>query len=913
MNQPKKLFLLDAYALIYRAYFAFAKNPRINSNGLNTSAIFGFTNTVLEVIKKEQPTHIAVVFDTKKPTERHIEFPEYKAQREAMPEPLQLSLPYIDRLLEALKIPKIYMDGYEADDVIGTIAKNAEKKGFKVYMMTPDKDFAQLVSENIFMYRPASKWQPSTIWGISEVKEKFKINSVEQVIDFLAMTGDAADNIPGIPGVGEKTAQKFLNEFGSLENLYKNTVFIKGKIRDKVESSKDLAFLCKKLVTIITDVPLSYNFIDMEIQTKDEKAIMKLFNELEFHTLLNRVLKTSKVDDQVEIKREKKLSEQFDLFSENDFKTEVATQNINLNCIIVRSKNDMNNLIAKIFQTKKFAIHTIQSHKGSFTNNVVGYIIYLNDNMTYFFSNKLENLKLFQQVLEDPITIKYCHNIKFFIKILKKHNIKLKGYFLDIYIAHYLLFPEKRHSLEVLSENYLKTTLQNEKNVVIKDEYPQDINTLTPAAERAKAIFDISKLIEQDLSASRLNTLYETIEMPLVCVLADMEHEGINIDTNILNSYSVLLSKKLQEYTDDIYNLCETQFNIASPKQLGETLFEKLKLVKKPKKTKSGQYSTSEETLLKLTGLHPVIEKILDYRAIKKLLSTYINALPELVDPATNRIHTTFNQAVTSTGRLSSVNPNLQNIPIRTKRGRRVREAFVPRNKSYTLLAADYSQIELRIMAALSQDQSMIKAFKDGIDIHLTTASKVYKLPVSKVDRAMRSNAKAVNFGIIYGISPFGLSQNIGVSRREAKEIIDQYFDQFPAIKEYMTIIIDRAREFEYVETIMGRRRNLRDINSRNNVIRSFAERNAINAPIQGSAADIIKSAMIKINNEIEKRKLKSKMLLQVHDELVFDMHNSEQEELKELVRDLMENVVDDFSVPLVVEMGQGSDWLEAH
>ena len=914
MNDGKKLFLLDAYALIYRAYFAFINNPRINSKGINTSAIFGFTNTLLELIKKESPTHLAAVFDTKKPTKRHIDYPDYKAQREAMPEPLQNSLPYIDKVLEAFHIPKLYKDGFEADDVIGTIAKEAEKQGFKVFMMTPDKDFAQLVSDNIFMYRPANKWQSASVWGVPEVLNKFKIQKIDQVIDFLAMTGDAADNIPGIPGVGEKTAQKFIQEYESLEGLFKNSHRLKGKIKEKVNSSRDLALLCKELVTIITDVPLEFNIEEMQIQEQDEEAIQQLFSELEFTNLLKRVLKKEN-QEQLKLHKQSQTT-QIDLFTESESKIE--EEKLNFQHTIIKSKNEIQNLTNTLHQENSFALNFITNTSDALTTKIIGFSISLKGNNSYYIPYQEEYINLFQPVFEDPNILKIGFDIKFQIKILKRFDICLKGEIFDIELAHYLLYPEKRHALGILTEQYLNRKLIDKESFIGRGKLKKELTSLkievisSYAVQQSSAIFELVEFLNKELVLVGLKKLYTNLETPLIVVLAEMEFEGVNLDSNMLLEYSKLLSDKLQDYINHIYTLAGLQFNISSPKQMGEVLFDKLQLSKKPKKTKSGQYSTSEETLLKLKNEHPIISEILEFRAIKKLLSTYVEALPALVNPLTNRLHTTFNQSVASTGRLSSVNPNLQNIPIRTSRGMQVRKAFIPRSEEYSLLAADYSQIELRIMALLSEDKAMIRAFNEGIDIHSATASKVYKVAVSDVNKTMRSNAKAVNFGIIYGISPFGLAQNIGISRKEAKEIIDQYFEEFSGVKKYMDTIIDQARELKYVETLMGRRRYLPDINSQNAVIRSVAERNAINAPIQGSAADIIKQAMIKIHEVINERGMKSKMVLQVHDELVFDTHNTEREELKEIVKYEMENVID-TKVPLVVDVGEGLNWLAAH
>ena len=924
MKSEKKLFLLDAFALIYRAYFAFAKNPRINSKGLDTSAVFGFVNTLNEVIKKENPSHIAVVFDRKKPTQRHVDYPEYKAHREAMPDGLRDALPYIDTLLEAFNIPKLYMDGYEADDVIGTLAKKAEQEGFQTYMMTSDKDFAQLVSENIFMYRPGNKWQPTAVWGIPEVLEKFDIQRVDQVIDYLGMMGDTADNIPGIPGIGKKTAQKFLKQYGSMEGLFANSHELKGKMKEKVELSEEIGLLCKKLVTIITDVPIEFDADAMLMEPKNEEKIISLFEELEFKTILPRILgssaKPNKPTEQVEKKTIEKLpaaepTAQFDLFSQP---TSVPAKIEKTNFELITDPDKLSQLKSEIENEGKFSFQIITDTKEALTTKIVGFSLsHTNDNGFYIPFNK-DTKGLIKSLFENVAIDKLGYDLKFAIKVLSSEEIEVLGTLFDVEIAHYLLHPDMRHALDVISDNYLNKIMIDEQSVVGKGKTKVKLSSLNSelitdfAAEQASIIFNLAVIFEKELKEVGVWNLFTDVEIPLTVVLAKIENEGIALDVEMLNKYSIELTNELELQTKKIHDFAGEEFNIASPKQMGEILFSKMELSKKPKKTKSGQFSTSEETLAKLKDSHPIIEEILNFRAVKKLLSTYVDALPEIVNSTTKRIHTTFNQSVAATGRLSSVNPNLQNIPIRTKRGMKVREAFIPRDKNYTLMAADYSQIELRIMASLSKDEGMLTAFNNGVDIHSATAAKVYKVPVEDVDREMRSKAKAVNFGIIYGISAFGLSQNIGVSRTEAKEIIDNYFEQFPKVKEYMDWSIEQAREKEYVETVMGRRRYLNDINSRNAVMRSVAERNAINAPIQGSAADIVKKAMIDVQVEMDKRGMQSKMLLQVHDELVFDMHNSESEELKSLVKEKMEQAVT-LKVPLIVDIGEGVNWLEAH
>ncbi len=906
MDNDKKLFLLDGYALIYRAYFAFIKNPRVNSKGLNTSAVFGFTNTLLEVIKKQKPSHIAVVFDTKHPTERHDEYPQYKANREAMPEGLSESLPYIFKLLESLNIQVLSKDGYEADDIIGTIAKSEEKKGFQVYMMTSDKDFAQLVSDNIFMYRPATKWEATSIWGVSEVLEKFQVQKINQVIDFLAMMGDSADNIPGIPGVGKKTAQKFIKEFGSVEGLLNNLSQIKGKLKEKIESSRDLALLCKKLVTINTSVPISYDTESMKLVGFNEIKVSELFQELEFNNLLKRILTKEKETETIDVlnssKQNNQNKSQISLFS-----NEVKQRDLSIKYVRIQSNEQLKSIIYQINIDKQFSIYILKN--SDLFKKPLGCAIGLISGETYFLDFNKQNNKLLKQICENEKNKIIAYDIKHIANKLNLLEINLLGKLFDISIAHYLMFPDIRRSLDLLSSQYLNINI-NEENESVSTEISDRL--VENCCQKVDVISRLAIILEEELNRNNIISLYNNIEMPLTLVLSKMEINGISLDKSYLQKLELELKESLLRLTNEIYIIAGKEFNIASPKQTGEVLFEELNLSKKPKKTKSGQYSTSEETLVKLKGTHPIIDKLLEFRSMNKLQTTYVSTLPKIVYSKTQKIHTTFNQAVASTGRLSSVNPNLQNIPIRTAQGMKVRKAFVPSNKNHSILCADYSQIELRIMAALSEDAEMVKAFNNGIDIHSATAAKVYNVSVDEVDKIMRTNAKSVNFGIIYGISAFGLSQNIGISRNEAKNIIDEYFVQFPAIKKYMDSIISKARKQEYVETYYKRRRYLPNINSRNAVIRSVAERNAINAPIQGTAADIIKIAMIEIQKELINQNMQSKMILQVHDELVFDMLNDEKDKLIPLVKGKMEQVID-LGLPLVVDIGEGENWLEAH
>ena len=908
MDNDKKLFLLDGYALIYRAYFAFIKNPRINSNGLNTSAVFGFTNTLLEVIRKQKPSHIAVAFDTKHPTERHDEYPQYKANREAMPEGLSESLPYIFKLLEAFNIKVLSKKGYEADDIIGTIAKSEEKKGFQVYMMTSDKDFAQLVSDNIFMYRPATKWEAASVWGVSEVLEKFQVHKINQVIDFLAMMGDSADNIPGIPGVGKKTAQKFIKEFGSVEGLLDNLSQIKGKLKEKIESSRDLAILCKKLVTINISVPISYETDNMKLKDVNESKIRDLFEELEFNHLLKRILTSKKVVENVNSKTSQKQfnpnKSQISLFSNENKQNQ---KKLNTKYVRIQSVEQLKPITKKISIDNKFSIYILKSL--DLFEEPLGYAIGLQSGETFYLDSNKQNNKFLKQICELENIEIVAYDIKYIAKKLRLLDINLVGKLFDISIAHYLMFPDIRRSLDLLSNQYLNVNISQEKQISLTEISDR---TIAYCCKNVDLISKLAIILEEKLKKNNIISLYNNIEIPLTLVLSKMEINGIKLDISYLQKLETELTTSLSTLTKQIYSIAGKEFNIASPKQTGEILFEELSLSKKPKKTKSGQYSTSEETLFKLKGTHPIIDKLLEFRSMNKLQTTYVSSLPKLLSSRTQKIHTTFNQTVASTGRLSSVNPNLQNIPIRTPQGMKVRKAFVASNNNYSILCADYSQIELRIMAAFSGDTEMLKAFNNGIDIHSATAAKVYNVNIDEVDKTMRTNAKSVNFGIIYGISAFGLSQNLGISRNEAKNIIEEYFIQFPAIKKYMESIILKAREQEYVETYYMRRRYLPNINSRNAVIRSLAERNAINAPIQGTAADIIKIAMVEIQKELNNQKMQSKMILQVHDELVFDMFNDEKNKLISLIKSKMEHVVD-IGVPLIVDIGQGENWLQAH
>ncbi|KAA3643747.1 MAG: DNA polymerase I [Bacteroidetes bacterium] len=933
MSEEKKiLWLLDAYALIYRAHFAFSQNQMINSKGLNTSAIYGFTTTLFEVLSNHKPTHIAVVFDTSAPTERHIEFPAYKANREETPDDIRKAIPYIKRLIEGFNIPVIYSDGYEADDIIGTLAKKAEKAGYQTYMMTPDKDFGQLVSENIFMYKPARMGNRAEIWGIKEVCERFEISDPLQVIDYLGMTGDAVDNIPGLPGVGDKTAKKFLKAYGSLEGLLANTADLKGKMKEKVEANRELGLLSKKLATIIIDAPVDFDPKSLRKDPLDKQKLEELFAELEFRTLSKRIL-----GEEVSIAPNP--SGQIDLFSsatndtnpEPDAEEEVVLQemktieSVKHNYHLVDTAQKRKDLVETLKKANSICFDTETTGLDPLSAELVGIAFSIKKGEAYYVpisenqDEAKKEIQEFKSLFEDESKELIAQNLKYDLAILKKYDIELKGKFFDTMIAHYLLEPDMKHNMDVLSENYLGYRPVSIETLIGKKGKNQgNMRDIAPAevveyaGEDADITFQLKEIFEKELVKNEVRKLFDEIEMPLISVLADMELEGINLDTKALAKFSIELGTDIEKLEKKIIELAGTSFNVDSPKQLGDILFNVLKIDEKAKKTKTGQFSTSEDTLSKLADKHEIIPLVLDYRSLKKLKSTYVDSLPELVNPETKRIHTSYMQTVAATGRLSSNNPNLQNIPIRTEKGREIRKAFIPRNENYVLLAADYSQIELRIIAALSKDESMIQSFKNGDDIHAATASKVFEVPLAEVDREMRSKAKMVNFGIIYGISAFGLSQRLGIKRTEAKEIIDSYFEKYPSIKAYMDNSIAFAKEHNYVETIMKRRRYLKDINGRNAIMRGFAERNAINAPIQGSAADIIKIAMINIQKEFRAKKFQSKLLLQVHDELVFDAHKDELEEIKKIIKEKMEHAVD-LSVPLTVEMDSAENWLGAH
>ena len=925
--QEKKLFLLDAYALIYRSYYAFIKNPRINSKGLNTSAIFGFVNTLEDVLKKEQPTHIAVGFDPAGPTFRHKAYEQYKAQREATPEDIRKAIPIIKDIIKAYNIPIIEVAGYEADDVIGSMAQLAEKAGYDTYMMTPDKDYGQLVSDHIFIYKPKYGSNGFEIRGIEEIKQKFGIEQPKQVIDILGLMGDASDNIPGCPGIGEKTATKLIQEFGSIEELLNNTDKLKGALRKKVEENIEQIKFSKFLATIKTDVPLTFDEEELCRCPVNANRLREIFDELEFKNLAERVL--SETINKTTITNTPIQGSLFDVFtadSQDEKKYSILSElkSTPHNYYLIDNENKMRDLAQKLNLADSFAFDTETTGIEPMRVELVGLSFSLQENEAYYIPippNKEEAkliVNIFKEALENTNSLKIGQNIKYDYIVLRNYGVTVKGQFFDTMIAHYLLQPEQRHNMDYLAEVYL-----HYKTIPIEDLIgPKGKGQLSMrdvplekiceyAAEDADITLKLKNILEKELHKENLENLFYTIEMPLVRVLSEMEITGVNVDTEVLSQYSLLLSNKIDILEKEIYEMAGTEFNVSSAKQVGEILFDKLKIDEKAKKTKTGQYSTTEEVLEKLRSKHPIVGKILEQRGIRKLLSTYINALPELINPITGKIHTSFNQTVTATGRLSSSNPNLQNIPIRDDEGKEIRRAFIP-DKNCVFFSADYSQIELRIMADLSGDQNMIDAFCSGEDIHAITASKIYKIPISEVSKDMRRKAKTANFGIIYGISVFGLSDRLNIPRSEAKELINGYFETYPHIKEYMNKSIDIAREKGYVETISGRKRMLPDINSKNAIVRGYAERNAINAPIQGRAADIIKIAMVRIYNRFEQEGLRSKMILQVHDELNFNVYTDEIEKVCNIVKEEMENAYK-LKVPLIADSGIGKNWLEAH
>ena len=944
MSDSKRLFLVDAYALIFRGYYAFIKNPRVNSKGENTSAIMGFMNSLLDVIKRERPDHLAVCFDKGGSAVRNEMFADYKANRDETPEPILFAVPYIYKILEAMHIPIMVKEGFEADDVIGTLAKKAEKEGYQTFMVTPDKDFAQLVSENIFMYRPVFGGGYET-WGVEEVKEKFEVEDPLQVIDYLGMMGDSADNIPGLPGVGDKTAKKFIKEFGSMEGLLANTDQLKGKMKEKVEASKELGIMSKELAKILLDVPVEFDAEDFEMSEPDIAQVKSIFDELEFRRLTDNFLKTFGGAETAApaagatetaaspAKTSTAGAGQFSLFdAQGEGPSASAASDGRLNAGVadhfyqsVQGDLAVNLLAEKLLKQQNVCFDTETTGLDPLIAELVGIAFSWEVGKGYYVPFPADQvecqqlLEKFRPFFESEEIEKIGQNLKYDIKVLAKYNMPVKGKLFDTMLAHYLINPDMRHNMDVLSETYLNYTPikietligKKGKNQLSMRDVAIDRQT-EYAVEDADITLRLKEHFTKELTEANTQKLFDEIELPLLRVLADMELEGINLDKNFLGELSTDLETDIAKLEADIYEAAGEEFNIASPRQLGDILFGKMNLVEKPKKTKTGQYSTAEDVLSYLAKDHKIIRDVLAYRGLTKLKSTYVDALPQQVSEVSGRVHTDYMQTVAATGRLSSNNPNLQNIPIRTERGRQVRKAFVPRDENHVLVAADYSQIELRIIAALSEEDTMIDAFKNGEDIHTSTASKVFGVPAAEVTREQRGNAKTVNFGIIYGVSAFGLSNQTDLSRTEAKELIETYYKTYPKLRDYMGAQVDFARDNGYVQTVLGRRRYLKDINSRNAVVRGAAERNAVNAPIQGSAADIIKIAMINIHEKLTAGNFKTKMLLQVHDELVFDVYKPELDKVSELIRSEMESAYE-LAVPLVVDLGLGQNWLEAH
>ena len=932
----KKLFLLDGMALMYRAHFALSKNPRFTSNGINTSAVMGFTNTLLEVLKKENPSHLAVVFDTEAPTERHTDFAEYKAHRQAMPEDLSAAMPYVVKLIEGFNIPVITSDGYEADDIIGTLAKKAEQEGFTVYCMTPDKDFAQLVSDNIFIYKPSRMGNDMEILGVPEVLAKWEIERVDQVIDILGLWGDAVDNIPGIPGIGEKTSKLLIKQYGSIENLIANSHELKGKMKENVENFAEQGLVSKKLATILLNAPVELDEESLRVNPPSREKLEPLFVELEFRTIGKRVFGEEFTVTEF---RQVSQGQQYDLFGTPQpekvvIKTETiiepapASKNIDNTpheYHLADTAEKRAGLISLLQAQKAFCFDTETTCLDANDCELVGLSFSIKPGSGWYVpicEDQTEACGIvleFKELFENPSIKKIGQNLKYDILVLNWYNVNVQGELFDTMLAHYLIDPDTRHNMDILSENYLGyvpvsiTSLIGTKGKNQGNMRDVEIEKVKEyAAEDADITLQLSEVFEPLLEKVGASKLAGDIENPLVYVLAAMEREGVKIDQQALGDYSVQIEADVKVLEKTIYEKAGVRFNIASPKQLGEVLFEKLQLDPKAKKTKTGQYQTGEDILTALANKSDIVKDILDFRQLQKLKSTYVDALPLLINPKTQRVHTSYNQAVAATGRLSSNNPNLQNIPIKTERGREVRRAFIPRSDEFLIISADYSQIELRLIAEISKDENMMDAFMQGLDIHTATASKVYGVALEDVDSTQRRNAKAVNFGIIYGQSAFGLSQSLGIPRKEAADIIEEYFRQYSGIKQYMSDTMNFARENGYVQTLMGRRRYMRDINSANATVRGFAERNAINAPIQGSAADMIKIAMINIYRDMQEQKLISKMTMQVHDELVFDVHKSEVEKVKAIIQDRMKNAFK-TTVPILVEIGQGNNWLEAH
>lgn len=936
-NKDKRLFLIDAYAMIFRGYYALIRNPRITSKGFDTSAIFGFTNSLIELIRKEKPSHLAVVFDVGQASVRTENFSDYKANRSETPEAIKNGVPYIHKLLNAMHIPILGLEGYEADDVIGTIAGKAEQQGYQVFMVTPDKDFAQLVTENIKIYKPASKGGDIEILGLPEVLEKYGIENPKQVIDFLAMMGDAVDNIPGLEGVGEKTAMKFLKEFGSIENLLQNTSQLKGKLKEKVEASAERGLLSKKLATIICDAPIEFQEEQYNLDTPDFEKVRELFDEIEFKRLYDNLLKAfnsqsaiiQDTEDKIPMPSSTGKAVQLDLFADyEEQKQDTPSIKYNINSTehlyqLIDNEKAQRLLLENLLTKSTVCFDTETTSLNEFEAELVGMSFCYQKGLSYYVplsENReecLATLDIFRPFFEKENILKIAHNLKYDYKILHQYGIEIKGNLFDTMIAHYLMNPDGRHGMDYLSNVYLNYEPISIETIIGKKGKKQssfrdvDIKTQTNYAEDADVTFQLYELFSPQLKKENLEDLFYKVEIPLMKVLAKMELAGISLDIAWLEQESKDLQGDLLRLEHKIYELSGEEFNLNSPKQLGDILFDKLKLDPKAKKTKTGQYATSEEVLQKLANKHEIIKYILEYRTYQKLKSTYVDALPLQINTFDNRVHTNFSQTTAATGRLSSVNPNLQNIPIRTERGQQIRGAFVA-SKDKKLISADYSQIELRIIAEISGEENMIKAFQEGADIHTSTASKLFNIPIEKITKSQRIQAKTVNFGIIYGQGAFALAEQTGLSRNEAKQMIDAYYETYPKLKEWMTTQVAKARQQGYVETLLGRRRHLKDINSTNFVVKGHAERNAINAPIQGSAADIIKLAMIKIDQELEAKNLQTKMLLQVHDELIFEAPNEELEQVKELIKTQMETAYS-TNVPLLTEVGVGNNWLEAH
>ena len=914
-QKSKKLFLLDAFALIFRAYYAFIKNPRVNSRGENTSAIFGFTNSLMEIIRKELPSHIAVVFDMDKKTVRHKYFPQYKSNREERPEVIEFSIPYIRRIVRAFNIPLLYAEGYEADDVIGTIATQAEKLDFDVFMFTPDKDFAQLVTDRIKIYRPSNRGNGVEIWGVDQVKERFGVQHPRQVVDFLGMMGDSIDNIPGLPGVGEKTAKKFLAQYGSMEALLDNVHELKGKMKQNIEDNKEIGILSKKLATILLDAPVQFDPHTLKLDNPNIDEVKNIFQELEFRRLTNTFLKYFYPTHPSPTLTEGNNSS-------GGIQSQETTPHFYqiVDCVTAREL-----LLNSLLKQGEVCFDTETTSLDPLSAELVGIAFSYQKGKGYYltlpeeFREAKKIVQEFQEFFSHPNILKIGHNLKYDIKVLHKYDIEVSKPIFDTMLAHYLIQTDMRHNMDILAETYLQYKTVSITDLIGKKGRDQESmrnieleKQKEYAVEDADVTFQLKEIFQKKLNESNALRLFKEVETPLIYVLSDMERNGIRIDENALNNLSIKLSKYLLQLEQSIYKHAGITFNIASPKQLGPILFEKLKLDDKPKKTKTGQYSTSENILRRLKKKHPIIEDLLNFRQIQKLKSTYTDALPKEQNKNTGRVHTIFSQTVVATGRLSSNKPNLQNIPIRTQLGQEIRKAFIPNDENFVLLSADYSQIELRLIAAMSRDETMIESFKNGEDIHSATASKIFNVPIDKISREHRSQAKTVNFGIIYGVSAFGLSQQTNLSRSESKELIKTYFSTYPKLKKYMEAQVEYARNKGYVETILGRRRYLNDIYSRNSIVRGHAERNAINTPIQGSAADIIKLAMIRIHELLKKGKSRTKMVLQVHDELVFDLHKEELDELIPMIKNEMEQAYK-LTVPLVVDIGSGINWLEAH